>query len=149
MAWVPPTVAEFKAYFTRDFPYAPAGANTNCDYVMDSDIQKAIDQTNINFNDELGMTGNEAKIAFLFLAAFYLVVDIQMAQRGLGSQAMFPVQSKGVGSVSVSFQIPERYTKDPQVCYYSQNQYGQKYLSLVFPYMTGNVRVVEGTTTFD
>lgn len=149
MSWQPPSISDFKGYFTRDFPYAPLTANANYDYVLDGDITKALEQAEINFNESLGMSGREATVAFLFLTAFYLIIDLQLAQRGIASQANFSMSSKGVGSVSVTFQIPERYSKDPQMTYYAQNGYGQKYLSLVFPYMTGNVRVVEGTTTFD
>lgn len=145
--WTPPTVADFKAYFTRDFPYAPQTANSNLDYVTDSDIQKAIDQAGIHFNDALGMTGAEATIAYQYLTAFYLVVDLQMAGQGLGSSAVFPVQSQSVGPVSVGYQIPERLLKDPVISYFSQNMYGQKYLSIVLPYAVGNVGIALGTTT--
>ena len=145
--WTPPTVADFKAYFYRDFPYASVTANTNLDYVIDQDVQKAIDQANTHFNEGLGMTEQEATLAFLFLAAFYLVVDLQMAQRGLGSQASFIMSSKSVGSVSAGFEIPEQTKNNPVLNYYSQNQYGQKYISLVLPYAIGNVHVAFGTTT--
>jgi hypothetical protein len=149
MSWSPPSVADFKAYFTRDFSYAPSCDNTNDDYILDSDITKALNQAGINFNDSLGFMDQEATIAYLFLTAFYLLVDLQLAQRGLSSQANFPIQSKGVGQVNVAYQIPERYTQDPVVSYYAQNGYGQKYLSIVLPYMVGNVGVIVSETSFD
>jgi len=147
-AWEKPTVAEFKTQFRRDFKYAPDSDPTNLDYICDVDITNAYSQADVNFNPGLGFgTDAERTLAYLFLAAFYLVFDLQNSAQGVGSQSNFPISSKSVGNVSISFQIPESLMKNPSIAIYSQNGYGLKYISLVYPFLIGNVGTVWGTTT--
>jgi len=146
MAWTTLTVAEFKAQFVRDFPYAPAGDATNADYVMDADIALAITQANVSFNDAL--FGDSAKMIFLYLAAYWMVENLKNAAKGIGAQASFIMNSNSVGSVSQSFTIPERFTNDPFLGIYTRNAYGMQYLHLALPYTVGNVGVIAGTTTW-
>lgn len=147
MSWTQPTATDFKAYFTRDFKYAPTDAPTNLDFVCDTDINKAIDQAAANFNMCLFSTDSQKTIAFMFLAAFYMVYDFQTSAQGLASLSNFPVSSKSVGGVSVGYTIPERFSKDPIVSMYSMNGYGMKYLSLVLPRIVGQADVVDGQPT--
>lgn len=146
MAFTLPTVADFKAQFVRDFPYAPAGDATNADYVMDADIALALTQANLSFNDNL--FGDVASSVFLYLAAFYLVENLKNAAKGIAAQATFILNSNSVGSVSQSFTIPDRFTKDPILAQYTRNAYGMQYLTLALPYLVGNVQVIAGTTTW-
>jgi hypothetical protein len=149
MAWTTPTIADFKAQFNRDFPYAPADDPDNLDLVIDSDITKAINQALLNFNDGLFPDVASATLAFLYLAAFYLVTNLQNSAQGIGAQAKFPINSKSVGGVSVSYSIPDKYLKDPVFSIYATNGYGIMYLSMVIPCLVGNVGLIAGYTTVE
>lgn len=158
--WVPPTAAQFQSRFQRDFNYAPTTDPNNDSYVMVSDINQAISDGLQNFNPALYGIGQNSVVpnpngsdnatnVFYYLAAFYLVVNLQNSFKGISSQTNFPINSKNAGSVSVAYTIPERYSKSPILAQYTQNGYGYKYLSLALPFLTGNVRTVCGTTRFD
>lgn len=146
MAFTIPTVADFKAQFVRDFPYAQTGDAANADYVMDADIALAITQANLSFNDCL--FGDAAKVVFLYLAAFFLVENLKTAAKGIAAQASFILNSNSVGSVSQSFSIPDRFTSDAILSQFTRNAYGMQYLTLALPYLVGNVQVIAGTTTW-
>lgn len=147
-AFVTPTVTEFKDYFFRDFPYAAADDQTNFEKVVDADINKAFGQATATFNPALGYGVDPAtKIAYLFLAAHWLVMDIRMSSKGLNSTGEFAIQSKSAGNVSESYQIPDAYAKNPTFQGYAQTQYGQKYLQLSIPLLAGRgASVVFGST---
>lgn len=146
MSWTPPTVAEFKAKFFRDFPYAPIKDPTNLNYVTDADVQNAITEGQVDYNS--GMFGDNATFFFLYLAAHYLVINIRNSSMGLSSQAKFALDSTSVGGVSISNNINERFASDPLFAGLLLTSYGQKYLDLVYPYTIGNVQGTCGTTTF-
>lgn len=147
MNWTAPSAADFKAFWTRDFPYAPDSDPNDLNYITDADITRAIAEGEINFNPDLFGDDAQVTIIFMHLAAFYLVVNIQNASKGVASQAKFPISSAGVGGVNVSYQIPERYSKDPYLAQFMQNGYGMKYLSMALPYTIGSIELIEGTTT--
>lgn len=148
MSWTSPTVTEFKSFFVRDFNFAPASDPDNTDYVMNSDITKAINEGLINFNAGLFGTDDQVTNVFMYLAAFCLVRNIQNSAKGLSSQSKFPINSKSVGSVSVSYSIPEKYANDPFLSQFLQNGYGARYLELALPYtIGGGIGIKEGTTT--
>lgn len=135
------TIADFKAHFVRDFSY---GSTTET--VMDADLNKAFAEARANFNQSLFGTDEQLKIAFFYLAAHYLVTDLQNASAGLSGSGLNVVASRSVGSVSESYAIPEQYLKDPILSFISKTGYGQKYLSLVLPLLIGNVQSVAGWT---
>lgn len=144
--WTPPTVAEFKAFFFRDFPYAPADAQTDLSLVVDQDIQNAINLGQVDFN--AGLFGANTTLVFMYLAAHNLVINLRNSSAGLNSQAKFALDSMSVGSVSLSYNINELFAKDPFFSGFLKTGYGQKYLDLVYPYTVGNVKTAIGTTTF-
>lgn len=147
--WTRPSVADFKAYFFRDFNYASDSDQKDLTKVVDADITKAMDQAEANFNPNLAWGKDPATAqAFLWIAAFYLVEDLKTSQAGLSSQANFPVSSKSVAGVAVGYQVPEAYLKDPYISMFTANGYGLKYLSFAIPQMIGQVRVADGTTTW-
>lgn len=148
MSWIAPSVADFKAYFVRDFPYAPTGAGTNPDYILDSDITKAITEAGDKFNPSLGY-GEDIAVtrAFMYLAAFFLVENIKMSSAGISGQIQNLVSSKSVGGISESYSIPEKFTKSPYTSIFLKNKYGERYLALSFPLIVGGVGLVDGTTT--
>lgn len=142
MFYTNPTVADFKAYYFRDFPY---GTNISTS-VTDADINKAFGQANINISQELFATQETYNIGYLLLAAHYLVVDLRMSSQGINGQYSFLEQSKSVGSVSQSFAIPQRILDDPYFSMLSRTNYGAKYLEIIIPQLAGNVFVVYGST---
>ena len=140
MAWIPPAVSDFQAFFNRDFSYAPAGVPaTDFDYIQPADITKAINEALIEFNSALYGSSDQITNIFMYLAAYHLVENLKNSMKGIAAQANFPVASQGAGGVNASYQIPERYLKSPILAPYTQNGYGMKYLSLVVPFLVGNV----------
>jgi hypothetical protein len=145
-SWVAPTVAEFKANFVRDFPYAPVNDANNLKYIIDADIQSAINAAQVNFNNCL--FGTNTTPIFMYLAAHTLVMAIRNSSMGLNSQAKFPLEASSVGAVSITNNINERFASDPIFAGLLKTGYGQMYLDLVYPYTVGNVDMSCGRTTF-
>jgi hypothetical protein len=91
----------------------------------------------------------EAKsMVFCYLAAHYLVIDLNNAQNPLALGFMGFTQSKSVGSVSESFLIPSWVQTNKMLSQYMSTGYGQKYLSLIQPYLTGNIIFTPGAINF-
>ncbi len=128
MAFVTPTVSDFKMHFTRDFPYGTAN-NT----VLDSDISKAIAEAGVNFNEALFSDQNTYSIAYLYLTAHYLVMDLRASTQGIAGDFPWLTNSKSVGSVSEGLAIPDFMLQNPMLSHFGKTYYGVKYLSLVFP----------------
>lgn len=142
MSFNNPTVAEFKAYFTRDFPYGTDPATS----VLDTDIVKAFGQTNFNINPAIFSSQDQYTIGYMFLCAHYLVFDLQMASQGISGGYSWLTQSKSVGSVSESYSIPQQILDNSYYSGLSKTNYGAKYLQLLIPQMVGNIFVVAGRT---
>ena len=136
-----PTIDEFKAQFTRDFPYG-----SSSDSVMDSDITKAILQTSFNVNESLFSDETSFKFAFNYLAAHYLVMNLKASSQGLNGGFSWLENSKSVGSVSQSFAIPQSILDHPILSMFSKTSYGAMYLSLVLPLTYGQVNAIGGGT---
>lgn len=104
------------------------------EYILDEDIQKAIDQSKLKFPISL-FDENERDVPQLFLIAFYLVLDFKCSSSGVSgnSASMGFVSSKSVGSVSESYSLPSWAQNDPNYSIYSSNPYGLKYLSYLMP----------------
>lgn len=137
----PPSVAEFKAQFVRDFPY---GSDTSA--VMDADISSAITLAGFNVNEGLFSTEAEFKFAYNYLAAHYLVTSIKASSQGLGGSFNWLESSKSVGSVSQAFAIPEKILSNPLYAMFSKTPYGAMYISLILPLTYGNAVAVSGAT---
>ena len=144
----PITVSEFKEWFYRDFPYSSdeSGESGELDGVTDQDILKAFAEASMNFNPSLFPTIQDQKLGFLYLAAHYLVIDIQNSSQGLNGRYEGIMSNKSVGSVSVGYTIPDWVMGSPIYSLLSQSKYGMKYLSLIIPQLIGNIGVVKGAT---
>lgn len=114
------------------------------DYVSDEDIHRAFGEAKAVFNCGLVGSCEEARIAFLYLVAFYLAYDLSVASGGVYGMVNFPATSVTVGSVSESYYVPKAFLEDPVLGFYAKNGFGQKYLSMVYPKLIGNVGVVAG-----
>lgn len=116
-------------------------------YIQDSDILRAFNEAKINFNANLFSDDDTIKMVFLYLAAHYLVIDLNNAQNPLAMGFMGFTQSKSVGSVSESYGIPQWMLNNQVLSAYAQTGYGRKYLSLIQPYLIGNIMLIRGRTT--
>ncbi|MEI6810262.1 MAG: hypothetical protein WCN95_16205 [bacterium] len=147
VAWTQPTASEFKTFFARDFNFAPSNDPNNLDYVTDVDVQRALDTARINFNPALFGENAQITTVFMYLSGFFLVKAIQVSAKGLSSQSKFPISSQSCGGVNVSYQIPDRYSKDEYLSQFTDNGYGMLYLSMALPMLVGNVANIGGMTT--
>lgn len=165
-----PIYQEGKAYFTGDVVYVEPNfyeslidgntipppdtqnwklINDSVDnYISDNDILRAFAEAKINFNPGFFKDDDTAIMVFCYLAAHYLVIDLNNAQNPLGLGFMGFTQSKSVGSVSESYAVPQWMLNNQVLSAYAQTCYGRKYLSLIQPYLIGNIMLIPGRTTF-
>jgi hypothetical protein len=142
MAYLASTVAQFQAQFTRDFPY---GTDPNTS-ILDSDITNAFNLVDITINQCLWDSQNAFTTAYNYLAAHFLVMNLRASSQGLSGQYSWAQTSKSVGSVSESFQIPERLMNNPDFLQYTKTYYGAMYINLLWPQLAGNMFSVLGHT---
>lgn len=142
MAYSNPSVADFKAFFTRDFPY---GTDPNTS-VLDADIAKSFQFTNINMNQGLFGDQGSYNVGYFLLSAHYLVMNLRASSQGVNGQFSFLDQSKGVGSVNTSFAIPQRILDNPYWSVLAKTNYGMEFLQLILPQLAGQIYSVVGST---
>jgi hypothetical protein len=140
--YVNPTVAEFKTYFVRDFPF---GVDIEKN-VLDSDITRAMSTVTCQINDELFCSQDEYEVGYMLLTAHFLVTNIQTSSQGLSSQFEWNTVSKGVGSVSVSQNIPESIMSNPNFAWLTKTGYGAQYLMMIYPRLSGQMFIAQGGT---
>ena len=117
-------------------------------YIQDSDIMRAFKEAKVNFNAGIFGDDDTIKMVFLYLAAHYLVIDLNNAMNPLAMGFMGFTQSKSVGSVSESYAVPQWMLNNQMLSAYVQTGFGRKYLSLIQPYLVGNIIFVPGRTTY-
>lgn len=142
MAYDNPSIADFKSFFTRDFPYGTDASVA----VLDADIAKAFQFTNVNMAPDLFGDQASYNIGYLLLSAHYLVLNLRASSQGLNGQFNFLEASKSVGSVSQSFAIPQRILDNPELSLLTKTNYGAQFLQLILPQLSGQVFTVCGTT---
>lgn len=142
MAYVNPSVSDFKAFFDRDFPYGTDMQTS----VLDSDITKAFTFTNVNMNEALFGNQGSYNIGYLLLSAHYLVMNLRASSQGINGQFSFLEQSKSVGSVSQSFAIPQRVLDNPDWAVLMKTNYGAQFIQLILPQLAGQIYSVHGST---
>ena len=116
------------------------------DYISDNDIIKAFNEAKVNFNPELFECCEEALMVFYYLAMHYLVIDITNSLNPMTTGFIGFTQSKSVGSVSEGYSVPTWMMNNPLLSGYAQTGYGRKYLSLIQPYLVGNIILTPGVT---
>lgn len=147
-----PNVPDFKAYFVRDFPYAPedagsqGGDNRGLDYVLDADINKALNRVELMLNEAIISTQAFYTECYLLLAAHNMVMSLRNSSQGVASQPEWLRVGKAAGAVSESQQIPQRILDNPQLAMLQRTGYGQEYLELIVPLLTGQIFWVPGRT---
>ena len=142
MAFTNPSVADFKTHFVRDFPY---GTDPTA-FVLDADITSAFTFTNVNFNQALWADQGSYTLGYLLLSAHYLVMNLRASSQGINGQFNFLQQSKGVGSVSEAFAIPQRVLDNPDWAILCKTNYGAQYIQLILPQLAGQIYIAYGST---
>ncbi len=137
-----PTIANFIAQFFRDFPFGTDPATC----VLDLDILNAFNLTDMAINPGLWPNQTGYQIAYGYLAAHFLVLNLRASSQGLNGQYNFAQNTKAVGAVSEGFQIPQRIIDNPELMMLTKTQYGARYLELVLPQLCGQVFSVCGRT---
>ena len=117
-------------------------------YILDSDIERAFEEAKINFNADLFGCCNSVALIYCYLAAHYLVIDLNNVNNPLALGFMGFTQSKSVGSVSESYGIPQWMLNNASLGLYAQTGYGRKYLSLIKPYLVGQIIYTPGRVNF-
>lgn len=137
-----PTVAQFKVQFNRDFPYGTDPATS----ILDTDITNAFNLVDISINQGLWSDQTSFQIAYGYLAAHFLVLNIRASSQGLSGQYNWAQNSKSVQGVSEGFAIPQRIIDNPDFMAYTKTNYGAMYLNLVWPLLSGQMFTVYGRT---
>lgn len=113
--------------------------------VSDLDITNAFAEACISFNDTFFDDDDDIKLGYLYLAAHYLVNDLNAG--GIDSASAGLANTRSVGNVSESYSIPQWMLDDKILSFYAQSSYGRKYLNMILPKLTGNVVAIDGCTT--
>lgn len=164
-----PYFVEDKAYFKDDVVFiepnfykclkdgittAPPSENwvlendSTDNYIQNSDIERAFLEAKVNFNPSFFKDDETAQMVFYYLAAHYLVIDIRNRQNPFATGFIDFTRSKSVGSVSESYGIPQWMLNNQILGAYSQTGFGRKYLSLIQPYLVGNIIYTQGAVNF-
>ena len=136
-----PTATYFKAFFTRDFPYSTSDTG-----VMDADITRALTEAGFKINPAFFGSQEKYSYGYLLLAAHCMVMNLRASAQGIAGSYSWLEASKGVGSVSQGFSIPDQILQHPVLGMLSKTTYGAQYLEFVLPLMAGQIFTVEGTT---
>lgn len=146
----PPAVADFKAYFVREFIYGDGN-----DTVRDSDITRALNEAQDGsvFPNSVWDSVAQQTTANLYLTAHLLWENINMAGglsaiprgRGVRDYGEGIVVSKAVGQASVNYQAPPDYVaKSASLSRLWRSTFGMRYVQMLYPRLLGNVQVVAG-----
>lgn len=151
-----PTVADFKAFFSRDFPYAPLVQDPDNPGeflpqdpslgITDADITRAMFEGQVTINLELAPDQDTYTMWYLYAAAHFLVTDIRASSQGLEGSFQWTTASKSVGSVSESFAIPQMIIDNPGLNMWTKTPYGAKLIHMMLPYFVANIFPVCGMT---
>lgn len=145
-----PTVADFKAFFSRDFPYAPdvvpPAVQDPTLGVTDADITRAFFEGEVAGNIDLAYDQSVYTMWYLYAAAHFLVMDLRASAGGLEGSYQWSTQSKSVGSVSESYAIPQSIIDNPILNMWTKTPYGAKLMQMMLPYFTANIFSVPGRT---
>lgn len=142
MAFNNPSVADFQNQFFRDFNYG-TDVNNN---VLNRDIANAFVMTNITINPALWADQASYSLGYLLLSAHFMVLSLRSSSQGINGQFNWAQNSKTVGPVTESFEIPERIKNNPDFMQYYKTNYGAAYMALLWPLLCGQMFTVAGHT---
>lgn len=113
-------------------------------YVSVNDIQNAFNDAQVLFNQGLWGTALQITNGYLTLTAHFLCLNMRAAINGIQSVGEQMMASRGAGGINSSYSIPTDYQADPVLAQYTTTAYGMKYLSMVLPFLRGNMVAVRG-----
>ena len=142
MSYTKPTQSQFESHFERDFPFGDDLSK----HVTSNDIKKAFAKADASINLALFSSQESFTLGYMLLSAHHLVTTLRASSQGLNGQFDWLVASKGVGSVSVSHQIPSSISENPIFAMYTKTNYGAEYLMMVYPMLCGGMSIVAGGT---
>jgi hypothetical protein len=137
-----PSVADFQAYFFRDFPY---GTDMTI-AVLDQDITSAFISASMIIDQSLFANQGAYNVGFFQLSAHYLVMNLRASSQGINGQFNFLQASKGAGPINEAFSIPQRILDDPFWSMLTKTNYGLMFLQLTFQQLSGQMFTAFGTT---
>lgn len=137
-----PSQSDFETFFYRDFPY---GTDPTVS-VTPTDIANAFALTNITINQGLWPDQSSYNIGYLYLTAHYLVLNLRAGSQGLNGQWNWTQTNKAVSGVSEAFAIPQRLIDNAELMAYTKTNYGNQYLMLLLPILSGQMFTVCGRT---
>ena len=141
--YINPDYQTFASYFYRDFPFNNSDPNTG---VLELDVNNAFQMTNFNINQALFSCQSNYTTGYLLLSAHYLVSNLRNSSQGINGKFTWLEQSKGVGAVNSSYAIPQRILDNPYWTQLVTTTYGQQYLQLLMPQLTGAMTISYGRT---
>lgn len=145
MAYTYPTIDDFKAYWVRAFPFSTDPTLG----VTDADISNALNLAQINGGQCPWPNQNTFSIAQENLAAHYLSLSLSATSGGAGGTYSWIESSKSVQGVAQSFTIPQSIANNPYFAMLTSTRFGAMYFQMIYPYLTGVMFSVQGTTQGD
>lgn len=143
MAFTQPAISDFKNQFQRDFPYVGTIGDPTKG-VTDFDINVGITRASYSININMWPDQTSYNLAFLYLAAHYMVLNIRNSSQGFAGQFNWAQNSKAVNGVSEGFQIPDRISNNPFFMTFTKTNYGAMYLEMCLPQLAGAVYTAPG-----
>lgn len=150
MAFSNPTIANFKDFFDRGFPYEPDPLPEGADqfsYVRDKDIQKAIDKVDYQINDAFFSSQKEYSDAFLNATAHFMIMDLRAQSQGVSDKYEWLSSSSGVGSISESRVIPDYIAQSLHFSFFTTTTFGLEYALAIYEKSRGTIFTVRGGTS--
>lgn len=123
------------------------GDDTDTSKVLSMDITNAQNMAFMHINPALFASQTFFSQCANLLTAHFLVSNLLASTQGLKSQYDWLTIQRTVGSVNSSFAIPQKVKSSPFLSTLTSTRYGAQYISLIAPYLIGNVAGIYGNTT--
>ena len=126
--------------YIRVYISSGAGDNTDQTKITDYEVNRAqVAATQFNVSSNLFMNQQAFSYAYNLLTAHYLCKQTANSLAGMAGKAEWVTNSKTVGDVSESYQIPDRVISSPFLSKLGSTTYGAEFLELVSPSLVGNM----------
>jgi uncharacterized protein DUF4054 len=123
------------------------GDDTDLKKVTNRDITFAQSMCPANINQCLFPNQGQWGTCYNLLTAHFMVTNLLNSTQGIKSQYDWLTTQRSVGNVQSSFGIPDRVMKSAFLSGLCATRYGAQYVSMIWPYLHGNVRIAVGITT--
>jgi len=123
------------------------GDDTDTSKVCTQDFANAQSMALMHINEGLFASQALYTQCANLLTAHFLVTNLLASTQGLKSQYDWLTIQRTVGNVNSSFAIPQKVKSSPFLSTLTSTRYGAQYISLIAPYLIGNVCGIVGNTT--